>query len=184
MVPDALISLPRGGQFTGNTTDQIAVEAGDYSVTGTVPNLGVPYRILGPIDTLESSMTIAAGTQFVMTADADIEFGWNGNSATIIAEGTAEAPIRFTGLDTTAGYWLGLTVGTNVLSASKLDYVEVSHGGSTGGACLTVHTPIDVTHSTFATCTGYGILKDADDVNSYVDTNTFTAMGAGDVGTP
>jgi hypothetical protein len=182
--PNALISLPEGGVFTGNQTDQIAVEAGDYSVTGTVPNLGIPYRILGAIDTVESSMTIAAGTHFVMSADADIEFGWNGNSATIIAEGTAAAPIRFTGLDEIAGYWGGLTIGTNVLSASKLDYVEVGHAGSAGSACLTVHTPIAVTNSTFFTCTGYGILKDAEDTNLYTDTNTFTAVGAGNVGTP
>lgn len=182
--PDALINLPLGGAFTGNQIDQIAVEAGDYSVSGTVPNLGVPYRILGAIDTVESSMTIAAGTRFIMTGGADIEFGWNGSPATIIAEGTAEAPIRFTGLDETAGYWGGLIIGSNVLSASKLDYVEVGHTGSAGSACLTVHTPIAVTNSTFFNSSGYGILKDTDDATDYAPTNTFTATAAGTVGTP
>jgi hypothetical protein len=180
VVPNALISLPEGGVFTGNQTDHIAIEAGDYSVTGTVPNLGIPYRVLGPIDTIESSMTIAAGTHFIMSADSDIEFGWNGNSATIIAEGTAAAPIRFTGLDPVAGYWGGLIIGTNVVSASKLDYVEVSHGAD---YCLRVQNPIPVTNSTFSTCTGAGILKDADDTALYTDTNTFTAVGT-NVGTP
>lgn len=182
--PDALINLPLGGTFTGNQTDHIAVEAGDYSVSGTVPNLGVPYRILGAIDTVASSMTIEAGTRFIMTGGADIEFGWNGSPATIIAEGTAEAPIRFTGLEETAGYWGGLIFGSNVLSASKLDYVEVGHAGSAGSACLTVHSPIAVTNSTFFTSSGYGILKDADDATDYAPTNTFTATAAGTVGTP
>jgi hypothetical protein len=173
VLPNALISLPEGGVFTGNQTDHIAIQAGDYSVTGTVPNLGVPYRVLGAIDTIESSMTIAAGTHFIMSADSDIEFGWNGNTATIIAEGTAAAPIRFTGLDPVAGYWAGLIIGTNVVSASKLDYVEVSHGAD---YCLRVQNPITVTNSTFSTCTGAGILKDADDTELYTDTNTFTAV--------
>jgi hypothetical protein len=115
--PDALITLPEGGAFTGNQPDHIAIEAGDYRVTGTVPNLGVPYRVLGSIYTLESSMTIAAGTRFIMSADAQLEFGWNGNSATIVAQGTAAAPIRFTGLSEVAGYWSGLIVGSNALSA-------------------------------------------------------------------
>lgn len=178
--PNALITLPEGGTFTGNQTDHIAIEAGDYSVTGTVPNLGVPYRVLGAIDTVESSMTIAAGSHFIMSADADIEFGWNGNTATIIAEGTAAAPIRFTGLDEVAGYWGGLIIGTNVLSASKLDYVEVSHAAA---SCLRVQSSIDVTNSTFSNCTGFGILKDAEDPNLYTETNTFTAVGT-NVGTP
>lgn len=179
--PNALISLPEGGDFTGNTTDHIAVEAGDYDVSGSVPNLGVPYRILGTLDTVESSMTIAAGTHFIMSADSQIEFGWNGNSATVIAEGTAAAPIRFTGLDEIAGYWRGLIIGSNVVSASKLDYVEVGHAGA---ACLTVHNPVIVTNSTFHDCTGYGVLKDADDVSDYTLTNTFTSTGTGNVGTP
>lgn len=181
VLPDALITLPEGGTFTGNQTDHVAIEAGDYSVSGTVPNLGVPYRVLGPIDTVESSMTIAAGTHFVMSADADIEFGWNGNTATLIAEGTAAAPIRFTGLDEVAGYWGGLIIGTAVVSASTLDYVEVSHGAA---SCLRLQSPINVTNSTFASCTGYGILKDEDDATDYAPTNTFTAVGTGNVGTP
>jgi hypothetical protein len=54
--PNALVSLPEGGDFTGNESDRIAVEAGSYTETGVVPNLGVPYLIMGDIDTHASSM--------------------------------------------------------------------------------------------------------------------------------
>lgn len=180
--PDALISLPAGGTFTGNSVDQIAVEAGDYSVSGTVPNLGVPYRVLGDIDTLQnSSMTIAAGTHFVMTADADIEFGWNGGSATIVARGTASAPIQFAGVDATAGFWEGLIVGTQVLSSSAFEYVEIADAGP---SCLTLQRDLSVTNSSFSRCETYGITKPDDDLTNYELTNTFTLMGVASVSGP
>ncbi len=184
--PDALTSLPEGGTFTGNTRDRIVVEGGDYSRNGTVPNLGVPYFIRGSIDTLaDSVLQLTAGTQFTMNADVDIEIGWNGSAARLVAEGTADDPIHFTGLDTTTGYWRGLVVGQNVLSSSLLDHVEVSHGGgaTSNPACLQLRTAITVTNSSFVDCGGFGILKDDADAADYTVTNTFTNMGSGSVGT-
>lgn len=179
VLPDALITLPAGGSFTGNSLDQIAVEAGDFSVSGSVPNLGVAYRVLGDIDTVQdSAMTIAAGTHFVMTADADIEFGWNGGSATIVARGTAAAPIQFAGVDATAGFWEGLSVGSQVLSSSAFEYVEIADAGPN---CLTLQRELSVTNSSFTRCEDYGISKPVDDATDYTLTNTFTGMGLGSV---
>jgi hypothetical protein len=179
VLADALITLPAGGSFTGNGIDQIAVEAGDYTVSGTVPNLGVPYRVLGDIDTIDdSSMTIAAGTHFVMTADSDIEFGWNSGAATVIARGTASAPIQFSGVETTAGFWEGLSVGSQVLSSSALEYVEIADAGP---SCLTLNRDLSVTNSSFSRCESYGISKPALDLTDYTSTNTFTSMGLGSV---
>lgn len=177
--PDALISLPEGGSFTGNSLDQIAVEAGDFTVSGSVPNLGVAYRVLGDIDTvIDSAMTIAAGTHFVMTADADIEFGWNGGSAAVIARGTAAAPIQFTGVEETAGFWEGLSVGSAVLSSSAFEYVEISDAGPN---CLTLQRDLSVTNSSFNRCEAYGISKQSTDLTDYTLTNSFTGMGTGSV---
>ncbi|HTV23803.1 MAG TPA: hypothetical protein VMG12_34170, partial [Polyangiaceae bacterium] len=168
-----------GGSYEGNSLDQIAVEAGDYSVSGTVPNLGVAYRVLGDIDTLvNSSMTIAAGTHFVMTADADIEFGWNGGSAAVVARGTASAPIQFTGVEETAGFWEGLSVGGEVLSSSVFEYVEISDAGPN---CLTLQRDLSVTNSSFNRCENYGISKLSTDLTDYTLTNSFTGMGTASV---
>jgi hypothetical protein len=179
VLPDALITLPAGGSFTGNGIDQIAVEAGDFSVSGTVPNLAVAYRVLGDIDTLQdSSMTIAAGTHFVMTADSDIEFGWNSGSAAVIARGTAAAPIQFSGVEATAGFWEGLSVGSQVLSSSAFEYVEIADAGPN---CLTLQRDVSVTNSSFNRCENYGISTVPADLTDHTLTNTFTSMGSGDV---
>jgi hypothetical protein len=177
--PDALITLPAGGSYTGNGVDQIAVEAGDFTVSGTVPNLAVAYRVLGDIDTLQdSSMTIAAGTHFVMTADSDIEFGWNSGSATVIVRGTAAAPIQFSGVEATAGFWEGLSVGSQVLSSSAFEYVEIADAGPN---CLTLQRDVSVTNSSFSRCETYGISTVSTDLTDHTPTNTFTGMGVADV---
>ena len=182
--PNALVSLPEGGDFTGNDIDTIAVEAGSYSETGVVPNLGVPYLVMGDIDTNASSMTLTAGTDFLMSADSSIEFGWNSSEATIVAVGTADAPIRFTGTDETPGFWEGLIVRSNVLSASRFEYVEIGHAGGAGttGAALRLDTPLTVENCTFFSSSGYGILATASDPNDYTSSNTFTDMTAAAVG--
>jgi len=177
---DGLVTLPEGGSFNGNAIDEIAIKGGSYRASGTVPNLGIPYRFLSSLDTLAgSSLTLTAGSEFIMPSDAHLEIGWNGNQATVVAAGTAAKPIRFRGSDSSSGYWEGLVVGDNVPSASKLDYVEVSGGQA---ACATFRSSIAVTHSTFSQCTGYGLLKRSTDTRDYETGNTFTAVGSGNVG--
>lgn len=178
--PNALVSLPASSSFTGNAVDEIAIEGGSYDQTGTVINPGVPFRLLAGLRTLDSSLTLSAGSEFIMPADSLLEVGWNTNQATFVAVGTAAEPIRFIGGEDTAGFWGGLTFGTKVLSASKLDYVEVRNGKD---ACLTLRSSIPVTHSTFAACEGYGILKASADTRDYESTNTFSDVGSGGVGT-
>lgn len=172
--PNALVTLPEGGDFTENDTNQVGVEGGDFDVVGDVPNLGVPYRVLGDIDVEEGAdITLAPGTHFVMTADSDIEFGWNSGEVTVIAVGTEEAPIRFTGADEVAGFWPGLTIQSNVLSNSEFNWVEIGHGGD---ACLTLRQPFNVTNSHFFDCAGAGILKLDSDTTDYTDGNTFAGV--------
>ncbi len=174
--PNAVFTLPEGGAFTGNDTDQVGVEGGDLDGVGTFPNLGVPYRILADIDVVEGAdVTLTPGTEFVMTADSDIEIGWNSGEVTFVAEGTEDAPIRFTGADEVAGFWPGLTVQSNALSGSKFDWVEIGHGGD---ACLTLRRPLPVTNSTFFDCEGVGILKLASDTSDYTESNSFEGVSA------
>jgi hypothetical protein len=179
--PDGLISLPEGGTFTGNAIDEVAIDGDTYRVSGTIPNLGIPYRFLSSVDTMKgSSMTLTAGSEFILPSDAHLAIGWNGSESSIVAAGTAAKPIRFRGSESTSGYWEGLIIGDNVPSASKLDYVEVSGGQA---ACATLRSSIPVTHSTFSKCTGYGVLKKTADTRDYETGNTFTAVGTGNVGT-
>lgn len=176
--PNALVTLPQGGTFTGNDKDEILIEGGSYTAEGTVPNLGVPYHVLANIDTRTSRMVLTPGTHFLMGPDTQIEFGWNNTQATILAEGTEDEPIRFTGTDESPGAWTGLLLGGAVSSESKFDYVEIGH--AVNG--LRLAKPVPVTNSAFFECSEYGVLKDADDDTDYTETNTFTDMGQGNVG--
>jgi hypothetical protein len=120
-----------------------------------------------------------------MSADSSIEFGCNSSEATIAAVGTEEAPIRFTGTDETPGFWEGLIVRGNVLSASRFEYVEIGHAGGTGNAnaALRLDNPITVENCTFFSSAAYGILATAGDPNDYASNNTFTDVATAAVGT-
>lgn len=181
---DALVSLPQGGSFSGNEEDYIAISGGDYTAVGTVVDLGVPYRVLGTIETQGgSSLTLAPGTEFVMAEDTTIHVGADGGSATFAAEGTADAPIRFIGLEAEAGYWGGVELGSNMASSSRLSYVEIRHGGGgTMGACLRLSSTVEVANSTFGNCAGFGLLHETSDISDYAASNTFEGNVSGGIG--
>jgi hypothetical protein len=181
---DALVSLPQGGTFNGNVEDYIAIVGGDYTKIGTVADLGVPYRVLGSLETQAgSSLTLAPGTEFVMTEDTTIRIGADGGSAIFEAEGSADAPIRFVGLEPVAGYWGGVELGSNMASSSHLSFVEIRHGGgSTMGACLRLSSAVEVENSTFGNCAGFGLLHETGDTSDYAVSNTFEGNVSGGIG--
>jgi hypothetical protein len=185
--PNAITLLPDGGAYTGNAGNWIEVEGGDYTrESGTVANLGVPYRLLDSFSTTAgSTISIAPGTEFEMTADTQFEIGWNGGAASIEAEGTTADPIVFRGVENTAGYWIGMVIGSNVSSASVLDHVQIGNAGQGTGAVgnLSLSSPITVTNSRFFSSAGYGIVKLASDTTDYATTNTFEDVATGNVGT-
>jgi hypothetical protein len=186
VLPSNAVTLPRGGAFTGNMMDWIVIKDGDYIGTGTLPNLGVPYRLEGEFRTMGSSaLTIEAGTTFLMAPDSSVEFGWNSNMAKVTAVGTAGSPIVWKGAEAVNGYWNGLIVGSMVLSDSKFDFVEVRHGGKAGGAALSLNRAFDVKNTKFVGSMGWGIKKLSSDTNLYTgDGNTFEMCVAGNVGAP
>jgi hypothetical protein len=183
--PDVAVTLPKGGTFSGNTSNWIAIKGGHYEAVGTLPDLGLPYRVDGDIDTwMGSSLTIEAGVTVLMAADTNIEFGWNGGVATLTAVGTMAKPIVFKGVEDNAGYWEGLTVQSMLTSSSKLDWVEVRNAGKTAtDAALTLYRSIGVTNSKFVKSVGYAIKKLTADTTDYATGgNTFEMCAAGNVG--
>lgn len=179
----AIVSVPIGGDYTGNGDDWIVVLGGDLGVSGTIREPGVPYSVEGAVDVFDGAkLTIEPGVEFVMGPDTDIEFGWNNQETELTAVGTADAPIVFRGRDPAAGWWRGITIQKNVLSSSKLQYVEIGHAGQSDTANLTLRRTLDVTDSRFHDSAGYGILKEAGDLSDYLTPNTFANNAAGDVG--
>ncbi|MEY4512659.1 MAG: hypothetical protein RLZZ450_4781 [Pseudomonadota bacterium] len=188
IVPDGLFTLPQGSTFTGNDLDQIEVNGTTVNKSGTIADPGIPYYLTGVVRILGgANVVIAPGTDFVMGVDSEIDIGWNSGTTSFIAAGTAAAPITFVGITPTAGSWHGLYVEANVLSNSKLDYVQISHAGgpsSNPGGALELRVGIPVTNSKFLLYAGYGISKPSTITTDYAPTNTFDTTGLGPIGKP
>ncbi len=189
--PDAALTLPKGGAFTGNPGgDWIVIPEGALESSGTLPNLGVPYRVAGKITTRASSaqsnpaLTIEAGTTLQMASDAWIEVGWNSAMASITAVGTAANPIVFRGVNDVAGSWDGILIGAMVSSSSKLDHVQILNGGKAGSAALRLNrAAFDVKNTRLSKSSGWCIERVAGDATDYATGgNTFDMCAAGNVG--
>jgi hypothetical protein len=124
-------------------------------------------------------LTLSAGSQFILTGSRRIDFAADDGEATVIAVGTQDAPIRFSGFQEKAGFWAGLSTGSKLSASSKFAFIDVRHGKA---ACLTLKMPVAVTNSTFSSCSGYGILKNVDDTSDYESSNSFANVASGKVG--
>ncbi len=129
--PDAPVDLEVSGEITQDTT-----------WSGTV-------RVTANIDVYDGAvLTILPGTAVVFAVDTDLEIGWNGQAATIRAEGTAQAPIVLCGANPQPGGWRGVSVRPNATSDSVLEYVRIRHAGGGGEAALVMERGIKVNELT------------------------------------
>lgn len=173
VAPNALVSLP-SGDYTGNEQDRIEVLGGDFTADGTLADLGVPYFVTGDISTVEDSVfRVEAGADFVMAADTQLVFGASDSAATVVVEGTNDAMVTFTGAEETAGYWLGIVVGSNVSSESALSFAEIAHAGSETGAALLLESTIPVTDCVFRDWEGAALIAAEAALEGYLEDNTF-----------
>ena len=155
--PVALTTLPALTLEDNAGGDEVVLElfdaggdlAGAYVGDVTIRDLGVPYRVGRNVEDIfkpfgadgrESSLTIEAGVElrFVPGARLDIESQpVSGGASRLIAQGTAERPIRLTSAKAlpAPGDWVGLTFDFNADAdhaapgGSRLDHVEVAYAG-------------------------------------------------------
>ncbi len=108
--------------FTENTT----VLAGCYLANRFI-SVSTPANL-----TLQPGVVIKFGSGFGLTIGA---------GASLTAEGTETNPIVFTGLETTPGYWKGLTFNNSNSLNNRLDHVQLEYagGGSNNAAAITVN---------------------------------------------
>jgi hypothetical protein len=177
----AVTSLPQGGTFTGNARDviQFTTSGNTVTMTGKIPNLGVPYLLVSSVELGEGTdVEFSPGTEFVFQSghQFSILVGWNMSHARLAALGTAAAPVVFRGENDEVGAWGGIRFPSTASTTSKLDYVQVK------GAEVTLQAPITVTNSSFSKSPGYGILKNASNTMDYTLTNTFADNVTGNVG--
>jgi hypothetical protein len=187
---DAVQYLDPTSSYTGNDVDRIHVRATYTSITGDVSwaDLDADYIVEDVIWVdAGGSLTIGSGTTLLFHQDAGIEV-----EGALTAEGTATAPITFTGETELAGFWDGLYFHNSDSVENVLSHVTVSYGGgydhayadpaniALGSSGYPVSATI--TDCTITDSEGWGIWVSADGtVNADVETaNTFGSNASGD----
>ena len=128
----------------------------------TWPAVNVPI-VLSGITTVTAPLTIAAGTSFQADADAGILV--NVDAGALVAVGTAQAPIVFTGLTEVPGFWRGIGIGSSNNPLNELAFVTVAHGGAApfnigGGVAANVFVrgELSITNSTLRDSENNGLV--------------------------
>ncbi|MBM7116146.1 Ig-like domain-containing protein [Archangium primigenium] len=136
IAPRLVPLIAKDSTFSGNALG-IELMAGHVNDSQTWPKLGLPYVITNFVYVGSQSpptLTLAPGTEVRFAPGAFLSVGTRvGNfPGKLIAQGTAQAPIRFVpdAASPAPGYWRGLHFGR--ADGSRLEHVEISHGGGTG----------------------------------------------------
>ena len=190
---NALGEIDSVSDFTGNLGgDYITVDSGDVEKSTTWKKLSVPINIQRDIDIADNVvLTLEAGVHLVFDNTKKLSTGPLG---ALKAIGTKSEPILFTGKQKTAGYWMGIIIGSdstnNILENTIFEYAG---GGSAHGAVeLFTHysassgARVIITSSIFRNNRGYGILMNDDEYSTYnkdiESSNTFINNDHNDIG--
>ena len=131
------------------------------------PNL--PDYIASSMVSVKAELTINPDVYIVFKENQGMSIGTGG---AIIAVGTADKNIVFSGVEKTNGFWKGLEIESNN-AENELTYCVVEYGGSSGfdGADLRANLILEgsaktkITHSKFTHSKGYGLYTRSLEVN-------------------
>lgn len=121
-----------GGQFTGNDIDAIYVASGFVTIDATMRDLGVPYHCLARlvVSAGGGKLTIEPGAvlEFGLSGSLEVNEGASGSKPSLVAVGTAQNPILFTGIDKVEGAWKGIYFDTpsplNEIGFATIEYAS------------------------------------------------------------
>lgn len=129
--PEAVTNFPKGGNISGNAEDFMRLTFAEIDVDTVFHDLGVPYLLENDLRTTEGSeTTYEAGVVTHVSSDSNIEFGWNGQDATLVVAGLAGDPVVFRGEDEDPGYWRRMVIRDNVRSNSSIQHMVLQHAGA------------------------------------------------------
>lgn len=150
---------------------------------------GTKYLVNGNLE-IRSGLRIEAGAIFEFNFDK-MFIMQNESNSYIIAKGTLEKRIVFTGKNKTKGYWKGMAILSNN-TKNELDYVEISNAG--GGFLIGLSNTyanigldgdngakLKLTNSLISNGKGWGLVAEAGAIlnTDFKTSNTFTSNDAG-----
>lgn len=163
---DLMGKLDAQTQFVGsNGRDGVEVDGGsiDYETEQLWPALkdGSKFFIMNDVY-IYSGVKVQEGAVLEFAANKGMRI--DGQDAYIIAKGTADKKIVFSGVEKEKGYWKGIEFNVTTNVKNHFDYVEVSYAGSTtqisgykAGISSRNSSTYSITNSTVSNILGYGI---------------------------
>ncbi|AFL82132.1 hypothetical protein Aeqsu_2679 [Aequorivita sublithincola DSM 14238] len=121
-----------GGNYKGNGTNAIYLNDGFLNIDATFKDFGVPYHILSRlvVSAGGGKLTINPGVvmKFGLNASLVVDEGASGSKPSLVAVGTAQSPILFTGIDAVLGAWQGIYFDTpsalNEIGFATIEYAS------------------------------------------------------------
>ncbi|PCJ64363.1 MAG: hypothetical protein COA58_13495 [Bacteroidetes bacterium] len=177
-----------GGTYTGNKTDAIYVANGFTTIDATWRNLGVPYHILARlvVSAGGGKLTINPGVvmEFGLNGSLEVAEGASGSKPSLIAVGTAQNPILFTGIDKVEGAWKGIWFDTPS-ALNEIGFVTIEYASNSDqsgaiymwyGTILNVH---DVLFKDIKECAIHQYVSSAGDSSNLTTSNlSFENVGS------
>jgi len=143
-----------GGSYIGNTTDAIIVTADQITGNHNWSKLNVPYHLPEGLQVIPGGkLTLNPGVVMAFGLDAElyINEGASGPKPSLIAVGTIQNPILFTGINTTQSAWKGIRFDSpsvlNEIGFATIEYA--SNSNQSGALYLWYGTVLDVHDVTF-----------------------------------
>ncbi|MGM0509210.1 MAG: hypothetical protein ACQERZ_08655 [Fusobacteriota bacterium] len=171
---DQVHNLDTGSSYNNNENDFVYV-AGSYPIDSediTWNNLGVPYSIShknnDAVEIKKIEMTIVPGVKIEFESGGGLKLS---EEAALIADGTTNEKITFTGTSKQPGWWNGIFIEESSNQKNKLNHVIVEYGGkekfkdSDGAGNVVVgstaaysdNSSIEISNSKLSESDGYGI---------------------------
>jgi hypothetical protein len=177
-------ALSISSKFSGNDLDYVTVVDADVEYEAvTLPVLDVPYYVPTELTLNAESLTVNAGTRLVFGEDAGLDI----REGALLALGSEDDPVVFTGLEAEPGYWRGITLeseGSHTLRNAIVEYA----GSGANGANVTSRAQSEDEWGTLLIegcklrhSAGYGLVNDGNEINDdYAKVNTFEDNALGD----
>jgi hypothetical protein len=141
----------------------IEVRNGALTADATWAALNIPLRFRVGVDVDTTALTLSPGVELIFFEDRGLSVGAGG---TLIAEGTTERPIRFSGAQQSPGDWTGVLLEANSIG-SRLAFVEIAHAGidawccdssrAAAGLLIDPGAEVSIQDTSFRDNSGYGI---------------------------
>jgi hypothetical protein len=181
MHPNTVGDLDDTTTYAENDKDIVLIQAGSVDEDQSWPAIDADYLVEGDI-TVYEALTIYAGARILFQQDLGMSIR---SGASLVAVGTEELPILFSGEGKSRGYWNGLSISSNSVD-NKLEYVTIEYGGGADtsanlvlNASSSFPVQIDIVNCTLRESQEYGLsVTNHTTINSFSD-NTLTENQAG-----